>query len=786
MNTIQNGKSNGSKNTTVLMSDRREEAKQALCDLRSYGFDFDQIVANGLNPEILRGLYKDLGFQFTQGTNDGKPFPTEPNMVKGDALTTSTAKEAPQVIVSQQTLPGLPSTEVCDITNKSTIRKGKEEKTLLSGSTSSSKVSKPTNANFSGKSSSFKATDSKGVNRKEYIARLAAAKASVSSKAAMIQTKSPVRVTASRSPSSTANQPHVEPASTTAPESELEAKRKAQTDLARQKIEALKLRGSTQQVIPAPKDPNIGDQNQPPPVRPQQEPTSSGPATIPRSTPPNRQGSYFSPTTQKPPFSIPGLFMTSEVSQTMPTQQFSSQILAMGQQSGTRNLVDIETRNSSLSQSSDPQSKPSMATQASSIPSSIATTSPTTIPVINTTPPPTSRKRQKAADFIDPPSTRIKRPLGQQEDNKVIIDISEDDASGEDDAGNSEMEIDDHPLGPLKKPNSAESVVGKRKSIRDLPPLTDLPPRKKRLVMTPPAAQTPGQTKDPKQLKSKEIEIELMRRKIAELEQRNHAKRNTSRAQTPGTSGSAPVSSPLPEPLEGLKDPPNTDVGAIDTNSLTGGIATSQRSASAPAETTESASKERLVAEQRLQEAKLARAEAEHSLAVDDALASEQDQRLREESLQALNLEGEVKQLPGQKHDQFVDRGRLRSSEQEGSQEPTQEARQLEDPEAGNQAELLKHAGHERLEVQELKYKHQQAEQNKLHDEQQRARKVEIEAGLPILDASVERTKQRIESLKREMMELEEEVQRGFQGRTSLIEELVHLSGAVKPIQSAI
>jgi multidrug resistance efflux pump len=49
--------------------------------------------------------------------------------------------------------------------------------------------------------------------------------------------------------------------------------------------------------------------------------------------------------------------------------------------------------------------------------------------------------------------------------------------------------------------------------------------------------------------------------------------------------------------------------------------------------------------------------------------------------------------------------------------------------------------------------------------EQKRRRKAEIEFGLPILDAEVERTQMRLEEMKKEMYRLEAEVQKGLEGR---------------------
>ena len=788
MDTSQDGALKESEDTNVLLKAKWEEAKQALRDLHLQGFNFSKIVERGLNPVMLRKLYADVGIPITQDIPMlGLPL-TEPRVVSGHTPGLPFPDKVPTNNVDQQPVPVLQVKEDVSPTSKTSITTTKEEKVPSTGSASISKLVKPSVTNQSGKVTGTKASDSKGVDRKEYIARLAAAKASVSSKAASTPTfESPIQVIVPRTPpTSITNQSHQEPVINRAQDPEAEAKRKAQTDLARQKIEALKRRETTQQESQPPKSHEGDHQNQASLAGLQQASSFTGPATVPQSSIPSRQGSYFSPVTQKPPFSIPGLFMTSDTSQSIP-QPIASQAVAIAQQRDVHTALGPEA-SYLISQGSGEQSKPSMASQAPSIPSLTAITGASTAAAINPTPPATSRKRQKAADFIDSPSTRIKRPLGQQEDSSVIIDISEDDSSNVSDDDDLNMEQAEYPLGPSKKSSNGQTGSGKQKSIGDLPPLSDLPSRKKSMVMTPPAPQTPGHTKDPKQLKSKEMEIELMRRKIAELEQRNHAKRNTSRAQSPGTSSQVPVSSPLREQPQSTNDPTKALAGVVKAKADTGGLDSTRQSSSTSTEAIESATEERLAAEQHLSEVELARAEAEHSVAVDTILVSEQDRQLQEEALQASRQEEGLSRAREPTRDnnsngQDLERIRFKSIEQQESPGPIQE---IETSEVGRRDEGILRQRGERLQLQEANQKRQQAEQQRLLDEQQRLRKAEIEAGLPILDATVERTKQRIEALRKEMMELEKEIQKGVEGRKSLMEELHDLSQAVDTPQSVI
>lgn len=791
MDTSQDGALNESEGTNVLLKAKLEEAKQALRDLHLQGFNFSKIVESGLNPVMLRKLYADVGIPITHDIPMRESTLTEPRVVSGHTPGLPIPAKAPANNVDQLSVPVLQVKKNVSPTSKPSIITAKEERVPSAGSASISKLAKPSFTNNSGKVTGIKAGDSKGVDRKEYIARLAAAKASVSSKAASTPTlESPIQVIVPRTPpSSTTNQSHQELVIDKAQDPEVEAKRKAQTDLARQKMEALKRRETIQQESQTPKSHEEDHQNQRSLAGPQQPSSLTGLATVPLSSVPSRQGSYFSPVTQKPPFSIPGLFMTLDSSQSIP-QPIASQAVDTARQRDIYSALDPEPPYS-ISEGSGEQSRSSITSQAPSIPSRTTITGASTAPAINPTPPATSRKRQKAADFIDSPSTRIKRPLGQQEDSSVIIDISEDDLSNVSDDEDLNMEQGEHLLGPCKKSTNGQIGSSKQKSIGDLPPLSDLPSRKKSMVMTPPTPQTPGQTKDPKQLKSKEMEIELMRRKIAELEQRNHAKRNISRAQSPGTSSQVPVSSPLRGQSQSRNDPTKALAEIVKAKAGTEALDSTRQSSSTSTEAIESATEERLISEQQLSEVELTRAEAEHSVAVDTIAASEQDGQLQEEALQASRREEGLSRarepsLDQDNNGQDIEHIRLKSIERQGSPGSIQVDQEIETSEIGIKDESVLSQQGERLQLQEAKQRHQQAEQQRLLDEQQLLRKAEIEAGLPILDATVERTKQRIESLRKEMIELEKEIQKGVEGRRSLMEELLDLSQAVGTPQSVV
>jgi hypothetical protein len=155
----------------------------------------------------------------------------------------------------------------------------------------------------------------------------------------------------------------------------------------------------------------------------------------------------------------------------------------------------------------------------------------------------TMRKRPVASDFDRPSSTASshKRPFGQnRNDQPLVIDVSDDDSE---DADFSEMEID-HPQPSNAGNHTQNGTTAKTKTIRELPPLSDFPPRKSfptpsstiGTPSAPPSLKT--STSKPEDLLRKEMEIQEMKRKIAEAEKRKRAKQNMSGSQTPRSNDS--------------------------------------------------------------------------------------------------------------------------------------------------------------------------------------------------------------------------------------------------------
>ncbi|KAG9241036.1 hypothetical protein BJ878DRAFT_252218 [Calycina marina] len=126
-------------------------------------------------------------------------------------------------------------------------------------------------------------------------------------------------------------------------------------------------------------------------------------------------------------------------------------------------------------------------------------------------------KRTVAADFDTPTMTNVKRPFGQtRTETPLIIDVS--DSDNDEDV---EMEIDsqneqDSPVVPARKISDQNLAA-----FQILPQLGGLPQIRTRARSTPPRADPtpPSQNAGKVEvLRQKELEIEVMRRKIAEAE----------------------------------------------------------------------------------------------------------------------------------------------------------------------------------------------------------------------------------------------------------------------------
>ncbi|KAI9676039.1 MAG: hypothetical protein M1817_000782 [Caeruleum heppii] len=167
------------------------------------------------------------------------------------------------------------------------------------------------------------------------------------------------------------------------------------------------------------------------------------------------------------------------------------------------------------------------------------------------------RKRPVAADFDDEAASTIiphKRPFGHvRAERSVVIDVSEDELSDASDAEIGQLAVTKMQVGQQQATAEVDETA-RRAAIRDMPPLPDLPVRRKPLStvngsgrsstpQTPPPSQAGGKgnARAQEDLRRKEEQIEAVKRRIAEIEQRKaKLKEQETRSQAGPTSESAP------------------------------------------------------------------------------------------------------------------------------------------------------------------------------------------------------------------------------------------------------
>ena len=400
----------------------RIQAQGALLSLAPHNIRYHELVAEGIDPAILKRLYEEVGIKITASQGEKT---TQAANVSGKLFGAPTASPR-QVEVAAP---------------------GKNKKhTPTTVQTIASPASQ--------------SDDSKPMERKELIARMLAAKAAKASesKVALTETQTPANATRTPSSNGTSGKENGVP---------MRERNKAQTELARQRIEELKrqalLKRQQQAQQPTQSDKSAKvDQ-----LAVLSEPTAAAvqhplPVRPPVPLPTEAAG-------------IPGLFMT-------------------GSQQDSGMLSPAET---------------TPAIVVDSTPVSRAT----------------QRKRPRAADFDEPaaiPKRHSGRTVGHPGPaEKLIIDISDDESLYGDDEGDN-MDVDSSPEQGATHMVTLETTG---------PPLQKYSSTRAS-TSTPQGSFRPG---DQDHIRKRESEIEAMRRKIAELEQKRKAKLAASRFESPRT-----------------------------------------------------------------------------------------------------------------------------------------------------------------------------------------------------------------------------------------------------------
>ncbi|MCJ1307992.1 hypothetical protein MMC25_001642 [Agyrium rufum] len=606
----------------------RQRVKDIIKYLNKHAIGFEKLVEEGIDSKVLTELYSELGIPISRsvhespldmGSLSSKPstsLPMRINVPHSEITQTSIVKaqDASKALdkLSQDSTDedrqGTQPASAVDL-----IKQPKQvSPRVLPSAISDQNGSNPQKQ--TNKAAPITPQE-KIVDRKEYIARMLAAKSNKSTLNKVTPpANSPAIVEQHPIPSKPITVTQNQPVDKIVEETELKAKKAAQTELARRKIEELRLRN--QQVQANPQD--LGAQKAPissglqvveatsrPPLPSDSVasniamPTDLDPF-IEKSTPEVVLASII-PTLYTPPKSffsslggsramgLPGLLSTfNPVASLFTSQSDASEVPSVGNLPEPRQpkerapddrqsevQVGYESPNKVFPTSVTPKSNdPTPPLQEHvrglspvvpfdrSISSSIVAQLPD---VASRSEPPsrseTTRKRPTASDFIDTPTERVKRRLGSRQQDDIILVMSEDEGASDEGEAVEHEHLDSYMQSTAGATGSPET--NNSRMIRDLPPLTDLftrPRPQPRSLSGTPAASIVSKVKEQEELKAKEEQIQAMQRRIREMELRRQLKQSTVNSQSAELKQAAfpdlsspPIGSPaLPSSLDTL------------------------------------------------------------------------------------------------------------------------------------------------------------------------------------------------------------------------------------------
>ena len=397
----------------------RVQAQGALLSLVPHNIQYHELVAEGLDPKILKQLYDDVGIK----------------------IATPRPEKSTRPISNHASAQSLPTAG-----KQSNLNPAPTVNTQPPSSASQAAAQKPLE---------------RKEERKELIARMLAEKAAKKSQPSTAQ--SSPKDSGKLCPSAPIQKP-----STAVP---VRPKNKAQTDLARQRIEELKRQALLK-----------SQQKSKTPSHPPGEPNSDSSENLADPAPIQHPLPARPPIPQLPvAAAIPGLSMTDS------RPDLDVKALPADQQG----IIVDSTPVARVSQ----------------------------------------RKRPRASDFDEPemaPKRHSDRGLFGPAD-RLVIDISEDEEDDDDSIygeNDDAMDVDSSPG------DESESVPATSR-----PSLQKYPSGTRASTSTPQGSTRPG---DNDHIRQRDLEIQAMRRKIAELEQRRKAKLAASRTDSPQTADGTP------------------------------------------------------------------------------------------------------------------------------------------------------------------------------------------------------------------------------------------------------
>ena len=699
-----------------------EAAQMLVRELYSWGFSFQDIMAEVTDGEALQKIFKAVGLSTDCPPKPRPESSVEPSIDLSSSITKGVPRETRFVrrVAADDAVDSVPAMV------------GQKENSQSLDMTEEGKIAQAANG-------------SQPLDRKALIAqKLAAKKAKPPLSIAAAQTSlgksvenvqiinseasriPPISLDASIKPLPAIPDQQSSKSSTAMPE-EHESERRAHTELARQRMEALKRKAATKQGISVQSDDRSNQALSPTVKNSQEAPADDQKDNQARRTEvptdaPSRRESYFSPVSQKPVFSIPGLF-----SMTAPKPDEQSQTIFDQQQSNVHPTV--------TSYDVDRQMMTTTSMSESGVPAPSHSTPPIEEPS-NTS----SRKRSQASDFFDSSAARVRKSLNQQ-DVGVIIDISdEESAQSEDDRQSDNAYIQTNSTFHTKNRPDPRSIT----PPGELPP-QNLPPTMS-TIATPLVTFTPkGQ--EPKELKSKELEIELMNRKIAELEasiRAKKAKQTANRSQSPVFTGQL---APREETVKSVTGNPEISATPsvnhlLQNADLTNSIS---REASTPSG---KLFKEASVDNESKRRHNVGTTGINDQVADNEAKETEREGSAEHSVIAEAADQLETLRIPGQINNHFR----------------SDPSTPWEDPLISPKPSQLEEEGTTR--------------EDKRLIAQRQARQAEIKNGLPLLNEEIERTRQKLQSLREQEANLENEIKNGLEGRQMLLDELSRLSQA--------
>ena len=524
-----------------LRRQKRDEAKRCIQWLHDHGFTFQQITNEGIDQPLLRGIYEELQIELPPSTNsNGRTIP--PSIQSNQQADTNVPKTAPLPL----RFPSPPrSATQSGITNSVDVpfsANPPKDSSSAVGPISSLVSDQPQvqAASPLPRKPSVKVPPTKPLDRKDYIAKLLAAKATVKqqastkpdqnalSKSPPVQ-ETPVQILESKQATTPSVSTAVAASAEASPTLETLAemrKSDAKTQLVRQRLEALKGNASIQPLPPRPSRletaATVSSAVHAEPSRPAdglrrvKEPASNAPppasaAAPSQGSPRTPDASFFAIGNRRSFGGLPGLGGFNAPPSAPAPSSATIEASSGPADSFQRSAPAIEALNRApapaSSQSTLPVNPPApvSASEAADTAPSDAALLPTALPTT------TVRKRATALDFIDVPEASPKRQMMSKDPISLVIEVSDDEDDGPSVTGHQK------PLSLSQAPARSESAP---KSFRDGPPLSNVPSR-------PGATPTTGKPPEGHQargLAQTEEQIRLLQQKIAEMEQRKKAK----------------------------------------------------------------------------------------------------------------------------------------------------------------------------------------------------------------------------------------------------------------------